>query len=70
VRRMCANLGMRVIDLERIRFGPVTLAGLKPGATREPTKTERVELDRLRSLAAPAETKLKRRKRAAVQPTE
>jgi pseudouridine synthase len=70
VRRMCANRGLRVIDLERIRFGPVALAGLKPGATRAPTKTECAQLERLRSLSAPPETKLKRRKRAAVQPTE
>ena len=70
VRRMCANRGLRVIDLERIRFGPVTLSGLKPGATRAPTKTERVALERLRSLSTAPETRLKPRKRAAVQPTE
>ncbi|HET9342711.1 MAG TPA: pseudouridine synthase [Candidatus Eremiobacteraceae bacterium] len=70
VRRMCANRGLRVIDLERIRFGPVLLGGLKPGATRMPTKTENVALERLRTLSAPPETRLKRRKRAAVQPTE
>lgn len=68
VRRMCANRGLRVIELERVRFGPVTLAGLKPGATRKPTSAERTALDRLRSLVL--ETKLKERKRAAVQPTE
>lgn len=60
VRRMCAGRGLRVIDLERIRFGPVTLAGLKAGKTREPTRNEHMELERLRSLG----------KRAAVQPTE
>ena len=70
VRRMCANRGLRVIDLERVRFGPVTLAGLKSGATREPTQTERSALEKLRSLAGDAsETRLKR-KRAAVRPTE
>ena len=51
VRRMCASRGLRVIDLERIRFGPVTLAGLKAGKTREPTRDEHMELERLRSLA-------------------
>ncbi|HYK53876.1 MAG TPA: pseudouridine synthase [Candidatus Eremiobacteraceae bacterium] len=71
VRRMCAGRGLRVIDLERIRFGPVTLAGLKAGKTREPTRNEHMEFDRLRSLASGSpETTLKPRKRAAVQPTE
>ena len=71
VRRMCAARGLRVIDLERIRFGPVTLAGLKPGKTRLPTRDEHMELERLRLLAGRGpETTLKPRKRAAVQPTE
>jgi len=71
VSRMCAHRGLRVIDLERVRFGPVTLAGLKPGSTREPTRTEREALERLRSLGGgDPESRLKARKRAAVQPTE
>lgn len=71
VRRMCAGRGLRVIDLERIRFGPVTLGGLKAGKTREPTRNEHTELERLRSLVGRGpETTLKARKRAAVQPTE
>jgi len=71
VRRMCAGRGLRVIDLERIRFGPVVLAGLKAGKTREPTRDEHMELERLKSRpGGTTETTLNLRKRAAVQPTE
>ncbi len=34
VRRMCEAVGHRVLALERVRLGPVRLAGLKPGAYR------------------------------------
>lgn len=70
VRRMCAQRGLRVIDLERIRFGPVSLGELREGATRPPTAAERAELERLRKLGQPDENPLKSRKRATVQPTE
>ena len=81
VRRMCAQRGLRVVDLERVRFGPVTLAGLRSGATRNPTPAERSALERLRSQGAAAaspqsarhltpENALKRSKRATTSPTE
>jgi 23S rRNA pseudouridine2605 synthase len=34
VRRMCEAVGHRVLALERVRLGPVRLAGLAPGAYR------------------------------------
>jgi 23S rRNA pseudouridine2605 synthase len=34
VRRMCEEVGHRVLRLERIAFGPLTLRGLAPGASR------------------------------------
>ncbi len=37
IRRMCMNLGYTVTALKRIRFGSITLSGLKPGEVRELT---------------------------------
>jgi 23S rRNA pseudouridine2605 synthase len=34
VRRMCDAVGHRVLELERIRFGPLELGGLAPGEAR------------------------------------
>jgi len=34
VRRLWGALGHRVLDLERIRMGPLTLGSLESGATR------------------------------------
>ena len=59
VRRMCAQRGLRVVDLERIRFGPISLGDLPPGKTRPPTAAERIELGRLRALGVGAEKPLK-----------
>ncbi len=58
VRRMCAQRGLRVIALERVQFGPVSLRGLRPGDTRPLTTLEEEALKRLRA------------KRATVRPTE
>ncbi len=46
VRRMCRAVGYRVRSLERVRFGPLDLGGLKPGAYRQLTAQE------IRTLAA------------------
>lgn len=35
VRRMCEAVGHKVSSLERVRFGPLTLAGLPEGESRE-----------------------------------
>jgi len=60
VRRMCAQRGLRVLDLTRLKFGPVEIGRLEPGKTRALTLTEKNALERLR----PAQ------KRAPVRPTE
>ncbi|MGH2864069.1 MAG: pseudouridine synthase [Solirubrobacteraceae bacterium] len=48
VRRMCQAAGRVVVELERTRFGPLTLDGLAPGAHR---RLSAGELARLRALA-------------------
>ena len=40
VRRMCEAIGHPVVDLERVRIGPLTDARLKPGQVRELTADE------------------------------
>jgi 23S rRNA pseudouridine2605 synthase len=40
VRRMCEAVGHRVVSLERIRFGPLSLGTLKPGRHRKLTLAE------------------------------
>jgi 23S rRNA pseudouridine2605 synthase len=44
VRRMCEQVGHRVKRLERIRFGPLELGELRPGAHRRLTAAEVREL--------------------------
>jgi 23S rRNA pseudouridine2605 synthase len=50
VRRMIEAVGHRVIELERVAFGPLGLRGLEPGKSRRLTKTE---LERLRRATEP-----------------
>ena len=45
VRRMCEAVGHRVVELERVAFGPLRLGGLAPGESRRLT---RAEVERLR----------------------
>ena len=40
VRRMCEAVGHEVVELERVRFGPLALRGLAPGAHRRLTPDE------------------------------
>ncbi len=47
IRRMCEALKLALVDLERIRFGNLTLEGLKEGEYREITGKE---LEKLRQL--------------------
>ncbi|HEY4812608.1 MAG TPA: pseudouridine synthase [Solirubrobacteraceae bacterium] len=47
VRRMCEAVGHPVLELERVGFGPLTLAGLEPGAHR---RLSAAEVKRLRAL--------------------
>jgi 23S rRNA pseudouridine2605 synthase len=49
VRRMCEAVGHRVVELERVRFGPLGLGSLAPGAHRRLTPAE---LEELRGAAA------------------
>jgi 23S rRNA pseudouridine2605 synthase len=51
VRRMCEAVGHPVLALQRVRFGPLRLAGLAPGACR---RLSAAEVERLRAAATPA----------------
>jgi 23S rRNA pseudouridine2605 synthase len=48
VRRMCEAVGHRVVELERVAFGPLGLRGLEPGKSR---RLKEAEVDRLRRAA-------------------
>lgn len=48
VRRMCEAVGHRVVDLERVAFGPLRLSGLPEGGHRRLTAAE---VERLRKSA-------------------
>ncbi|HST57027.1 MAG TPA: pseudouridine synthase [Solirubrobacteraceae bacterium] len=48
VRRMCEAVGHRVLELERVRFGPLSLQGLAPGCHRRLTPAE---VQQLRAVA-------------------
>jgi 23S rRNA pseudouridine2605 synthase len=50
VRRMCEAVGHRVVELERVAFGPLGLRDLAPGESRRLTKSE---VERLREATAP-----------------
>lgn len=45
VRRMCESVGLRVVSLKRVQFGPITVRKLPLGAVRP---LERKEIERLR----------------------
>ncbi|HEU0250477.1 MAG TPA: hypothetical protein VFR48_07125, partial [Solirubrobacteraceae bacterium] len=45
VRRMCEAVGYRVLELERIAFGPLMLGNLPRGSHR---RLDKVEVERLR----------------------
>ena len=45
VKRMCEAVGHRVVALRRIRFGPLALGDLPPGASR---RLSAAEIERLR----------------------
>jgi 23S rRNA pseudouridine2605 synthase len=51
VRRMCEAVGHRVVDLERIRYGPLRLGSLSLGSHR---RLRPDEIEALREAAAPA----------------
>jgi 23S rRNA pseudouridine2605 synthase len=53
VRRLCAALGLGIVALTRIAYGPIALEGLARGAARPLTSGERDELYRAVSLEPP-----------------
>jgi 23S rRNA pseudouridine2605 synthase len=63
VRRMLEAVGDRVVELQRSRYGPLTLEGLEPGAWRE---LEASEVRRLRD--ATTSQPAARRRRATPEP--
>ena len=54
VRRMLEAVGHRVVELERVAFGPLGLRGLEPGKSRRLTKAE---VERLRRVAERSATR-------------
>src|ERR671916_1108115 len=48
VRRMCEAVGHRVVELERVAFGPLGLRGLEPGKSR---RLKDAEVERLKRAA-------------------
>jgi 23S rRNA pseudouridine2605 synthase len=54
VRKMCEAVGLRVVKLKRVNFGPVSIRNLPVGSVRPLTKKE---LDRLQEIAGIGESK-------------
>jgi 23S rRNA pseudouridine2605 synthase len=62
VRRMLETVGHRVVELERVAFGPLGLRGLEPGKSRRLTKGE---VERLRRATEPRSARQPGRRRAS-----
>ena len=78
VRRMCAAVGLSVVRLRRMRYGNLTLGGLKPGEYRLLTPEEAQGLDAppaprkpavARPKTAPADRESKRAPKRIMLPT-
>ena len=69
VRRMCDAIGHPVLELVRTKYGPLTLAGLAPGASRPMTDAEIRRLRKAAGLAPPRdeERRQSRAERRAAQ---
>jgi 23S rRNA pseudouridine2605 synthase len=61
VRRMCEAIGHRVVQLERVAFGPLGLGRLEPGQSR---RLKDAEVERLRRTARPAARRAPRKRPA------
>jgi 23S rRNA pseudouridine2605 synthase len=59
VRRMCEAVGHRVMELERVAFGPLGLRGLAPGKSR---RLKDAEVERLRRAAGPKKARTGRKR--------
>lgn len=57
IRRMCSKAGHRVLNLERVRFGPLDLTGLEPGGWRYLTADEVAKLMEYKEKAVAAAAK-------------
>jgi 23S rRNA pseudouridine2605 synthase len=44
IRRMCETVGVQLLELKRIKFGPITLGNVREGKFRELTKEEIISL--------------------------
>jgi 23S rRNA pseudouridine2605 synthase len=53
VRRLCKKLGLQIERLVRIRFGPIELGDLAPGASRALSEKELVKLSTVLNLKGP-----------------
>jgi 23S rRNA pseudouridine2605 synthase len=53
VRRMCEAVGHRVVEPERVAFGPLGLRDLEPGRSRRLSRTEVERLRRAARITAP-----------------
>lgn len=62
VRRMCEAVGHPVQRLTRVRFGPLTAAGMKPGAVRELTPAEVRALQQAVAATPPARDRTRSRR--------
>jgi 23S rRNA pseudouridine2605 synthase len=63
---MVEAVGHRVVELERVAFGPLGLRGLEPGKSRRLT---RAEVERLRRLSEPAAERGGRARAARPKPS-
>jgi len=50
VRRLCAAVGLDVVDLQRVAFGPLTLGALPEGTVRDLQQSESADLYRAAGL--------------------
>jgi len=66
IRSMFELLGHRVVELKRIRFGPISLGKLPPGMCKVLTKSD---IERLRSAAQAAESLPKPRTKRPTKPS-
>ena len=65
IKRMCAKLGHRVVELERVRFGPLELGDLAAGSHR---RLSEAEVAALRAAGSGLRAAGSERRRAATRP--
>jgi len=74
IRRACAQLGHRVVQLTRLRVGPLELGALRPGDAREvkgaELRTLKAHVAGLEASAGPGRARATRKSRARKRPAE